>query len=168
MLRIYTHLSGWSVGIQNPTPWQARYLQSFDCSQSWMISAWVSPSCPSTLFAYATNIRSLAWVIYCFSEDNGLAGPIPSELGLLTELSILDFGKSFLLFYVVRLCYESTLIWLDDIWFSDANALTGPIPSELRLLTKLTRLDLGKSFLSFYVDHLSYERAHLPGWSFGF
>jgi hypothetical protein len=39
----------------------------------------------------------------------------------------------------------------------DVNALTGPIPSELGLLPKLTDIGLRKSFLSFYLFNLCYK-----------
>jgi Leucine-rich repeat (LRR) protein len=43
------------------------------------------------------------------------------------------------------------------VWISGSNNLGGQIPSELGLLTNLEYVNLGKSFLSFYLDHLSYE-----------
>jgi hypothetical protein len=42
-------------------------------------------------------------------------------------------------------------------WISDANALTGPIPSELGFLIALARLDLGKSPISFNCVNLCDE-----------
>jgi hypothetical protein len=39
-------------------------------------------------FTHATNIHSLAWMIILILDNNPLTGPIPSELGLLTKLTI--------------------------------------------------------------------------------
>jgi hypothetical protein len=51
------------------------------------------------------------WIIF----DNVLTGLIPSELGLLTELSALYLRKVFLSFYLFNLCYEYALTCLDDL-----------------------------------------------------
>jgi hypothetical protein len=73
-------------------------------------------------------------------------GQIPSELALLTNLEYLEFGKSFLSFYLFNLCYKKhSFAWM-IFWIIDFSGLTGPIPSELGLLTELIRLALGKSF----------------------
>jgi hypothetical protein len=87
-------------------------------------------------------------MIFWIIGSNDLAGPIPSELGLLTELTELGLRKSFLSFYLFSLCYEyiHSLAWM-IFWIIAANDLTGLIPSELvGLLTELTELGLGKSF----------------------
>jgi hypothetical protein len=39
-------------------------------------------------------------------------------------------------------------------WIIGFNALTSSVPSELGLLTMLTRLEFGKSFLSSYLFNL--------------
>ena len=72
------------------------------------------------------------------SDSNSLTSPIPSELGLLTELTFLVLCKSFLSFYFVHLCYENIHSFARMSFFIlNENALTGPIPSELGLLTAL-------------------------------
>jgi Leucine-rich repeat (LRR) protein len=47
------------------------------------------------------------------------------------------------------------------VWISESNNMGSQIPSELVLLTNLEYLDLGKSFLSFYLCNLCYEHADL-------
>ena len=70
---------------------------------------------------YGVNVDSHGRVVGLSMRFNLLGGPIPSELGSLTELTRLDFG---------------------------ANSLTGPIPSELGKLTQLTYLGLGHNELT--------------------
>jgi hypothetical protein len=86
-------------------------------------------------------------MIFWIIDFNALIGRIPSELGLLTELTFLSLGKSFLALYLFNLCYEyiHSLVWM-IFWIIGHNFLTGRIPSELGLLTELTDLVLCKSF----------------------
>jgi hypothetical protein len=68
------------------------------------------------LFNYFnTNVHSLAWMIFWILDDNALTGPLPSELGLLTELTDLWLGKSILSSYLFNFCYEYILIRLDAV-----------------------------------------------------
>ena len=100
-------------------------------------------------------VRVIVWI----SEDNNVKGRMPSELALLTNLEYLWVGKSFLVILLVSLVlriYSHSLAWM-ILWILDINALTGPIPLELGLLSELTELYLRKSFLSFYLFHLCYE-----------
>ena len=60
-------------------------------------------------------------VIRITLASNGLSGPLPTDLGLLTELEVLYLGR---------------------------NSLTGTIPPELGNLTKLKRLELNNNDLS--------------------
>jgi hypothetical protein len=54
-------------------------------------------------------------MIFWISDINALTGPIPSKLGLLKELTFLLLSKSFFPFYFIKLCYELTLVCLDDL-----------------------------------------------------
>ncbi|KAI2503178.1 hypothetical protein MHU86_11281 [Fragilaria crotonensis] len=75
----------------------------------------------------------------------GLTSAIPSEIGLLTQLSILDFGVN-----EVKGAIPSEiglLTRLTALSFYD-NSLTSTIPSEIGLLTQLT-------YLSFYDNSLT-------------
>jgi hypothetical protein len=54
-------------------------------------------------------------MIFWISDNNALTGPIPSELGLLEQLTYLALGKSFSPFYFVQLCYKLTLFCLDNL-----------------------------------------------------
>jgi hypothetical protein len=52
-------------------------------------------------------------MIYWILGSNALTGPIPSDLELLTALTGVVLGKSFLVILLVNLCYKYTLICLD-------------------------------------------------------
>ena len=87
-------------------------------------------------------------MIFSILDNNALTGPIPSELGLCTNLAFLELSKSFLVILLVTLVLRIyTHLPGRSFFILVENALTGPIPSELGLLSELTRLDLGKSFL---------------------
>jgi len=85
--------------------------------------------------------------------DNQLSGPIPSELGLLTNLAGLHFCKCG---RRVDLCLEehgwnpsstfnfAVFPFFHDALILDENQLTGSIPSELGLLTNLDLIYLCK------------------------
>ena len=68
----------------------------------------------SDIFDYLKNTCSAV------PDGNGLFGPIPSEIGLLTNLEYLDI---------------------------DRNKLTGTIPTELGKLVRMIELDLDKNKL---------------------
>ena len=99
---------------------------------------------------------------------NKLTGSIPTEVGLLTELTGLDFGKRLL--SVLLLCSETKqisclLLTFFSLIFShiiliDYNELTGSIPTEVGLLTELSYLDLGSKQL-FSVLLVCFETKHI-------
>jgi hypothetical protein len=67
--------------------------------------------------------------------DTALTGPIPSELGLLTELIYLILCKSFLVHSSIA---ETRFLHLTAsflICFLDDNLLTGSLPAQLHQLT---------------------------------
>jgi hypothetical protein len=127
--------------------------------KSLLISARISPSYHSTLLTCATNIHSFTWMIFLILVDgNALTGLIPSELGWLTNLDGLYLRKFFIIILFLLTCATNIHSFAWTIFFIlDVNALTGPIPSELGLLPKLTELGLRKSFLSFYLFNLCYK-----------
>ncbi len=76
-----------------------------------------------------------------------MTGPIPTELGSLTSLRVLDLGES-----AIRSSELDTIIPLAPLsyhlslyGFVAFNALRGPIPTELGSLTSLGKLSLRKS-----------------------
>jgi hypothetical protein len=84
-------------------------------------------------------------------------GPIPSEIGLLKSLTHLTLGE-ILVSLQYWLCHHPLLGWylttsppfskcFFRTIFTAENALTGVIPTELRLLTDLSSLYLGMLFL---------------------
>ena len=89
-------------------------------------------------------------------EGNELTGLIPTEIGLLTDLTTLDLSKHFIFIYV--LCFEtksiidSTLLifpcgfisFYISIMIDWNDFIIGSIPTEVLSLTKLNELRLGK------------------------
>ena len=80
-----------------------------------------------------------------FIRDNGLRGPLPSELTSLTDLRRLDLVSNEITGQI-----PGELAQLDSlrvIWLTN-NHLTGPIPTELASLPYLERLEAGANRLS--------------------
>jgi hypothetical protein len=80
-------------------------------------------------------------------SSNSLTGTIPSEVGLLTKLSELSVVW-FLVVMIVLSCVFHCTLMLAFIFYSTAwlslwgNSLTGTIPSEVVLLTKLSKFSV--------------------------
>ena len=102
---------------------------------------------------FASNLFSLIFSHIILIASNELTGSIPTEVGLLTELTSLGLCKR--LFSVLLVCFEIKQIYLSfasnlfSLIFSritliDDNELTGSIPTEVGLLSNLVQLDLGK------------------------
>ena len=100
-------------------------------------------------------------IILIASNELTLTGSIPTEVGLMTELTSLVLSER--LFSVLLVCFETKHIhsffasnFFSLIFFHiilvDSNKLTGSIPTEIGLLTKLTNVRLGKRLfiLCFY------------------
>jgi len=77
---------------------------------------------------------------YLYLADNSLSGEIPSELGLLQKLTYLDFYFNFLTGHI-----PSELGLLQNLTNLDLsfNSFSGQIPRELTLLTKLSSFVVG-------------------------
>ena len=89
--------------------------------------------------------------------NNTMTGSIPTEVGLLFDLTTLDLGKHFISIYL--LCFETkSVIDSTRLTFScgvisfnvliDMNKLTGSIPTEVSSLNKLEYLYLCKQLFS--------------------
>jgi hypothetical protein len=82
-------------------------------------------------------------------DTNGLAGPIPSEIGILPAIKYLYLSEWASInrmtkdSHPVRLSH-SFLVLLDASRMTENNALTGPIPSEIGHLSTLTNLSLSE------------------------
>jgi Leucine-rich repeat (LRR) protein len=97
----------------------------------------------------ACNFLSFANVTKCQSifefSDKTTGSTIPSEIGVLTQLTFLDFTSQSLTSTIPREIGLLTQLTLLDF---NGNALTSTIPSEIRLLNQLTRLDFGSNSLT--------------------
>ncbi|GAQ90671.1 hypothetical protein KFL_006710010 [Klebsormidium nitens] len=76
----------------------------------------------------------------------GLLGPIPPQLGGLTNLTYLDLSQNNLFGPIPAELGNLTSLTYLDLW--DNKNLSGPIPPELSTLTRLTYLDLSFNNLS--------------------
>ena len=76
--------------------------------------------------------------------ENSLAGNIPTELGELTELKVLDLGNRF------GSCRKppGTTLWVCTPSSATPNRLTGAIPADLERLVNLEQLNLSYNTLS--------------------
>ena len=86
-----------------------------------------------------TNLKGLTL------SGNELSGPIPPELGQLTNLQTLDLEYNALTGPIPSELGELTNLWWLSLY---RNELSGPIPSELGELTKLKVLTLSGNELS--------------------
>ena len=94
---------------------------------------------------------------------HNLAGPLPSELGQLSALQVLDLSNSTLTGAIpAELGQLEALTRLD----LSANQLSGPIPAELRQLGALTGLCLQNNQLSGQEALRLHLREHNPGCNF--
>lgn len=75
-----------------------------------------------------------------------LTGSIPTQLGMLTKLRVLDLGHSTALTGSIPselgLLKQLTILALSD------NALSGTIPTQLQMLSRLRSLDLNRNTLT--------------------
>lgn len=78
-------------------------------------------------------------------SDNELSGTIPPELGTLGNLAVLSFGGNMLRGAIPAELGKAAKLEALDLW---GNMLRGTIPSELGDLTGLTALDLERNRLS--------------------
>ena len=76
---------------------------------------------------------------------HGLSGPIPTELGRLSNLTSLNLGGNDLTGPIPTELGE--LVSLTGLWLY-SNSLTGPIPTELGRLSNLTNLNLANNDLT--------------------
>lgn len=74
--------------------------------------------------------------------QNGLEGPIPTELGFLTELTRLYFSINSLSGNIPTELFQLTKL---ELLYLDRNNLRGKIPTEINLLTDLETLHLSNN-----------------------
>lgn len=85
------------------------------------------------------TVQELGTLKHLDFSSSGLSGTIPSEIGLLTSLTMLDLSTNYLNGPLPSL--------LGDMWNLQSlvlkgNSLSSAIPTELGMLTKLTMLDV--------------------------
>ena len=104
---------------------------------------WLSDRPIGEWFGVITN--SAGRVAELGLSGNGLTGPIPAQLGDLSDLELLDLRFNGLTGPIPAQLGTLTNLELLDLRF---NGLTGPIPSELGALTNLEFLNLGSNQLT--------------------
>ena len=80
-------------------------------------------------------------------SSNSLTGEIPTEIGLLTNLTeLLPYRNSFIIGSIPKEVTALTLI--KDMRWNNMDRLSGSIPTELGLMTQLTSIDLSRCNLT--------------------
>ncbi|KAI2505059.1 hypothetical protein MHU86_9415 [Fragilaria crotonensis] len=127
-----------------------------------------NPISTLTPFGIACNFLSIPDVTTCrstfvFDSDNGVTttgSTIPSEIGLLTQLTYLDVEGNSLSSTIPSEIGLLTQLTKLDI---SRNALTSTIPSEIGLLTLLTELDFSNNQLTGTIPSSLCSRTSLYG-----
>jgi hypothetical protein len=96
--------------------------------------------CESSVDIYKT------WVTVLHMADNGLAGPLPWELSLVTQLVQLDMDAN-VLTGTLPTEWPIALTNLQAMWLH-SNALTGSLPTTLNRMKRLASLDLQNNALT--------------------
>ncbi|CAB9504902.1 LRR receptor-like serine threonine-protein kinase [Seminavis robusta] len=94
---------------------------------------------PSSLFTVKNSMRGISLT------ENLLTGPLPTELGLLTDLQVIWFDGNFFTGTIPTELAQPALLQILDL---RAMMLSGTIPAELAVLTDMLVLQLDNSGLS--------------------
>ena len=84
---------------------------------------------------------------FIFLDINEIVGSLPTEIGNMESLEIIDLGKQikFSLQYLTNYVFFSFVNSLNLIFvFIGENLLTGPLPTELGELTNLKAMIIGE------------------------
>jgi hypothetical protein len=119
----------------------------------------------ASLLPFAETILETCPCTILSPDYNALNGPVPTEIGLLTSLTNVDFCKladhkhvptaafsCFIIVSLLKLTWKShhfVICGSCAILLPDNNALTGSIPSEIGLLTSLASVNLRKFLAAF-------------------
>ena len=98
-------------------------------------------NCTGNLFDGLPD-ESLRYVNVAYSTFGGI--PLPNSMSRFTNLEHIRFQEAHLNGTIPTTLGLLTKLTLLDLWVND---LTGPVPSELGLLTKLSYLDIGTNDL---------------------
>jgi len=90
-------------------------------------------------------------LIFIFLDINGIGGSLPTEIGNMESLEVIDLGKQikfslqYLMKYVFLIFGNSIyMIFVFIIEFIGENSLAGPLPTELGKLTNLKAIIFGE------------------------
>ena len=106
------------------------------------------------------ELGELSELVFLVIHDNALTGPIPEELGNLSRLRGLFLHRNQLMGSIPDSL--GNLIALESLWLQD-NGLTGSIPSELGDLASLVQLDLRSNSLSGAIPRVLGNLSKLQG-----
>jgi len=91
--------------------------------------------------------RNIFLLIFIFLDINGIGGSLPTEIGNMESLEVIDLSKQikFSLQYLMKYVF---LIFGNSIYmifvFIGDNLLKGPLPTELGELTNLKAIIIGE------------------------
>ena len=107
-----------------------------------------------------TELGAMTHLSLLMLNGNNLTGNLPSELGLMTTLELITFRDMQLTGMIPS---EIGLLTGAKVLLASNNRLSGPIPNELRHLTRLNMLGLSDNLLT---GTISEELSALVGPSF--